>query len=92
MGNSDAQKAITANDYTAFVAAIKGTPMEGNITQEQFNHMVSAQTRRTAIETAIENNDYAAFTKANTVSQTEFAEMVKMHKERPAQPEDDSSK
>jgi len=88
MGNSDAQKAITANDYTAFIATIKGSPMEGKITQEQFNHMVLAQKRRTAIDAAIEKNDYAAFVEANKVSESEFTQMVKMHKERPAQPQE----
>ena len=33
--------AVVKNDYTAFVAAIKGTPMEGKVTQEQFATMVT---------------------------------------------------
>jgi len=36
--------AVLNNDYTAFVAAIKGTPMEGKVTQAQFATMVNHMT------------------------------------------------
>ena len=32
--------AITNNDYTAYLTAIKGTPKEGKVTQAQFTAMV----------------------------------------------------
>ncbi|MEI8090832.1 MAG: hypothetical protein WCG98_00805 [bacterium] len=32
--------AVLKDDYTAFIAAIKGTPMEGKVTKEQFATMV----------------------------------------------------
>jgi hypothetical protein len=35
--------AVTKNDYTAFLAAVKGTDMEGKVTQEQFATMVEHQ-------------------------------------------------
>ena len=34
--------AVTANDYTAFLAAVKGTPME-DVSKEEFATMVQRQ-------------------------------------------------
>ena len=41
--------------------------------------------RRIAIDTAIKNNDYAAFTQANVISQAEFDQIVKMRQAKPVQ-------
>lgn len=35
--------AVVNNDYTAFVAAVKGMSMEGKVTQEQFATMVTQE-------------------------------------------------
>ena len=82
--------AITNNDYTAYLAAIKGTAKEGKVTQAQFTAMVTKhqkelakQQQRTAINTAITNNDYTAYlaaikgtAKEGKVTQAQFTAMV----------------
>lgn len=49
------ETAITNNDYTAYVAAVKGTKMEGKTTQAQFTDMVAKHTQRTAERAAVLN-------------------------------------
>ena len=39
--------AITNNDYTAYLAAIKGTAKEGKVTQAQFTAMVNHMQKKT---------------------------------------------
>ncbi len=80
--NTEAQAALTANDYNAFVTAIKGTPMEGNVTQEQFAKMITREAKQKAKKAAIAANDYAAFVKASTPTQEEFNDIVTREKSR----------
>ena len=82
--NEAAQTALKNNDYTAFTEAVKGTKMEGKVTQEQFSKMVTHHAKQEAVHTALKNNDYDAFVKAKTPTQEEFAEMVAKFKEREA--------
>ena len=82
--------AITNNDYTAYLAAIKGTVKEGKVTQTQFTAMVTKyqkklakQQQKTAINTAITNNDYTGYlaaikgtAKEGKITQAQFTRMV----------------
>ena len=78
--------AITNNDYTAYLAAIKGTAKEGKVTQAQFTAMVTKHQQKSAMNTAITNNDYDAYlaaikgtTKEGKVTQAQFTSMVTKH-------------
>lgn len=87
--SNQTKAAIEAGDYNAFVASLNGTT---NITQTQFNALVTRYQKGTAMRTemqavqqAIANNDYAAWQTAMTtinpnadVSQTQFNALVKI--------------
>jgi DNA-binding GntR family transcriptional regulator len=75
------EAALEENDYTAFTAAIKGTPMEGKVTQEQFTTMQTMHKKHEAVQDALKNNNYDAFVKATTPTKEEFAQMVKTFQE-----------
>ena len=88
MQNSAIKAAIDTNDYNAFVTARKtdtNKPSDATQpTQEQFNQIVEQSKKQTAVETALNNNDYDAFVKATTPSKEEFAQRVSEHKTRTA--------
>ncbi len=81
--------AITNNDYTAYLAAIKGTTKEGKVTQAQFTTMVTKQQHKVAMSTAITNNDYTAYlsaikgtAKEGKVTQAQFTAIVNRMKKK----------
>lgn len=81
--------AITNNDYTAYLAAIKGTTKEGKVTQAQFTTMVTKQQHKVAMSTAITNNDYTAYlsaikgtAKEGRVTQAQFTAIVNRMKKK----------
>lgn len=86
--SDEAQAAIAANDYDAFVKAI--TP-----TREEFATIVATHANRQAIQAALTNNDYNAFVSAweanpnksanmTLPTQEQFAQIVARHKQRTA--------
>ncbi|MEI6673498.1 MAG: hypothetical protein WCL02_09810 [bacterium] len=95
MANQKArQDAITNNDYNAYLTAIKGTNMEGKVTQSQFDAKVVKMQKEkareqieTAKKTAITNNDYNAYLTAikgtkmeGKVTQAQFDKIVARQK------------
>jgi hypothetical protein len=63
--NSDAQAAMDSGNYQAFVSAVESAKKANIPTEAQFNTMVehhkAMQEFQSAVETAIDNNDYAAW-------------------------------
>ncbi|MBP6086175.1 hypothetical protein KA478_03135, partial [Patescibacteria group bacterium] len=86
--NPAVEAALKANDYTAFVAALKADtnrPSDAKTpTQDEFTKMVAHYTKRQAVEAAIEANDYTAFVKASTPTQDEFTAIVQKHQTKKA--------
>ena len=64
--------------------------MEGKVKQSQFTEMVTKQQQRTAMNTAITNNDYTAYLaaikwtpKEGKVTQAQFTAMVQHIQQEP---------
>lgn len=78
--NSDITKAFAANDYNAFVTALKADtnrPTDAKTpTQEEFTKMVAQYAKHQARQAAIDANDYDAFVKATTPTKDEFTQIV----------------
>lgn len=78
--NSDITKALAANDYNAFVTALKADtnrPTDAKTpTQEEFTKMVAQYAKHQARQAAIDANDYDAFVKATTPTKDEFTQIV----------------
>lgn len=69
--NEAAHAAVLAWDYSAFLEAIADAPFADKMTEEQFAKMVVRAQQEEAIQTAVENNDYAAYL---TAVQSAFAD------------------
>ncbi len=86
MQDNPAHVALLAGDYDAFVAAHADMPFAKDITEEQFAKMSAKAKQGQAIQSAIADNDYAAYAAAVKVSyeemssQTFFNDMVAKQK------------
>jgi hypothetical protein len=77
--------------YSEFLESIEGTKRAENMTEEQFNEIkerrVEREQNREAVETAIQNHDYAAWTELhegmdileNIDTEEKFEKLIEMH-------------
>ena len=59
-----AKNAIGEDDYNAFVAAIRGTRLEGQVSKAKFEQVVEKDSQNRDIKDAVDKHDYTAFQKA----------------------------